>query len=246
MLENNKTFILERPVHINTTFIYISPFLNIDIAFDQGVSDALDSLRKITNIVFIFNKKMQNTVDIKSLSTLYRANGYIVSENDYVMQSIFYALSYFRVLYEKMLGFLVIDDLGYLKRIDIEKIGSIINSGQINSSIFNVKRMELDELKKIFINPPKQSFLDRIKGKVNLKYTSGMYSRFDMTDETVCYYLRQVFIDEIKQFLKEDFCPPYYLESFYTRYPTEFFASIAERLPDKVKVLNIEIEKINL
>lgn len=245
MLEKNRTYILERPTHINTTFIYIDPYLDVNKFLDQIASNALDSLAKISNLVFIFNKPMQNDIDFECMSTLYRACGYIVSDHPYRTQSLYYALTYFRTLYERMVGFIVVD-LYDIRKLDIEKIQSTLNNGQLTASIFKSKRVEVDKLKTIFINNPenKQSFWDRINGKLKLGQTSGMYSRFEITGKTSFIYLRQLFVDEMKQFLKEDYCPPFYLESFYTRDPGEFFASIAERLPEKVKVLDLAIEEL--
>ena len=118
ILEKNRTYVLERPVHNVTTFIYFDPATNIPEMFTQNFSDKLDEVCKMSNLVFIFNKKVEGIVDYKNISTLYRACGYIVSDHDYITQSLYYALSYFRILYQRQLGFLLLNDWE-LKEIDL-------------------------------------------------------------------------------------------------------------------------------
>jgi hypothetical protein len=245
ILENNKTIILERPKHNNVTFIY---FQNekINNSFDQDTSDVLDKLSKESDLVFIFNEKMSGEVNFEKMSSLYAACGYIECDNNYLTQSLYYATSYFHVLYERCLGFLMIP-FEKLKNLDVEKICRIVNNGNIVSSIFKTRRLNIEELKQIFIKPEKQSFWDSIvKGKIKLDYSSGCYSRFSTSHENNCIFLRTVFVIEMRKFIESEDCPFEYLESFYTREPSEFFASIRERLPENVKVLDLEIEKIDL
>lgn len=249
ILEQNRTFILERPVHNVTTFVYITPCTNMEIVFDQKFSDILDRLREITNLVFIFNKSRENEFNFRNFATLYRAAGYIESNHDYTVQSVYYALSYFRVLYERHTGYLLINSCN-LRKIDIEKIKSIVYNGALTASVFKKERMSLEYLKSlIFKNTEKLSFWDKIKGKIEQKYTYGMYSRYITTLENQCIYLRPTFVDKMKEFLESPECPKYFLESFYGKggCPEDFIPSIAEYLPeDRAKVLDLEIQKIDL
>lgn len=249
ILEQNRTFILERPVHNVTTFIYITPCTNMEVVFDQKFSDTLDKLREITNLIFIFNKSRKGEFNFRNFATLYRASGYIESNHDHIVQSVYYALSYFRVLYERHTGYLLFDSTN-LRKIDPEKIRSIVYNGALTASVFKKERMSLDYLKSlIFIkNTEKLSFWDRVKGKVEQKYTCGMYSRYITTLDNYCIYLRPAFVDQMREFLESSECPKYFLESFYnTGCPEDFIPSIAEYLPgDKAKVLDLEIQKIDL
>ena len=243
ILEKNRTYVLERPVHNVTTFIYFDPATNISEMFTQNFSDKLDEVHKMSNLVFIFNKKAEGVVDYKNISTLYRACGYIVSDHDYITQSLYYALSYFRILYQRQLGFLLLNDWE-LKEIDLLKVKRIIYSTALQSSIYEKERLSVEDMKKIFLLPQeKRSFWRK---KVDLKYTSGMYSRYDTTIDNKGIFIRPTYIDELRKFLESPECPKYYLESFYTRFPTEFFASVGEYLSENVKILDLRIEKIDL
>ena len=245
ILENNKTFILERPKHNNVTFIYFQSEKIKDL-FDQDTSNVLDKLSQASDLIFIFNKKMSSEVNFEKMSSLYRACGYIESDNNYLTQSLYYATSYFHVLYERCLGFLMIS-FEKLKNLDVERVCSIINNGNLFSSVFKTRRLSIEELKQIFIKPEKMGFWEsKIKGKMKLEYSSGCYSRFSTSYENNCIFLRTKFVIEMRKFIESEECPFEYLESFYTREPSEFFASIKERLPENVKVLDLEIEKIEL
>lgn len=249
ILEKNKTFMLERPVHNITTFVYFDPGAVLENIFTQDFSDRLDRIREISNLVFIFNNKAKGIINFENISTLYRACGYIVSEHDFQVQSLYYALSYFRILYERHTGYLLLCDWE-IKDIDLDKIRGIIYHGALQASIYKKERISIEDLKKIFLvdntEQNKQNFWKRLKGKVDLKYTSGMYSRYDVTMENKGIFLRPNFVDEMKKFIESEECPKYYLESFYTRWPGEFFCSIGEYMPENVKILDLKIESIDL
>lgn len=246
ILENNKTIILDRPKHNNVTFIYFESE-KVDNSFDQKASDVLDKLSQSSDLVFIFNENMSRDINFDSMASLYMACGYVVSDNSYITQSLYYAASYFHVLYDRTYGFLMIP-FEKLKTLEVDKVCNVINNGSIMSSVFKTRRLSVDELKQIFIKPNKQGFWESlVKRKMKLDYSSGAYSRFDTSFENNCIFLRRRFIIEMRKFIEHDeLCPLEYLESFYTRKPTEFFASIKERLPENVKVLDLEIEKIEL
>jgi hypothetical protein len=248
ILEQNRTFILERPVHTVTTFIYFEKCTNFENFFTQEFSDTLDRIRELTNLVFIFNKNQKGKINFKNLSTLYRACGYVVSDHDYPTQSVYYALSYFKILYERHTGYLIMSNFELNESKDyLDKYSSIIYNGALTSSIYKKERVSIGDLSKIFFTEDKKlSFWDRLKGKVELKYTSGMYSRFDTTLKTFCIYLRSDYVGEMRNFLESPECPKYFLESFYTRYPNEFIASIGEFLPGNIKILDLEIQNIDL
>lgn len=249
ILEKNRTFILERPVHNVTTFVYFDPNTKIQEIFNQEFSNRLDKIREISNLVFIFNNKAKGIINFENISTLYRACGYIVSDHDYLVQSLYYALLYFRTLYERHTGYLLLCDWE-IKDIDLDKTRGIIYHGSLQSSIYKKERVPIEDLKEIFLidleKSEKQSFWEKIRGKVDLKYTSGMYSRYDVTIENKGIFLRPNFVDEMKKFIESEECPKYYLESFYTRWPGEFFCSIGEYMPENVKILDLKIESIDL
>ena len=246
ILEKNRTYVLERPVHNVTTFIYFDPASIIPDVFTQKFSDYLDEIRRMSNLVFIFNKKSEGIIDYRNVSTLYRACGYIVSDHDYLTQSLYYALSYFKILYERHTGYLVLADYE-IEKIDLVKVKSIIYNGALQASIYEKERLSVDDLKEVFILPQKKkSFWSKFKCDIDLKYTSGMYSRYDTTIDNKGIFIRPMYIDELRKFLESPECPKYYLESFYTRFPTEFFASVGEYLSENVKILDLRIEKIDL
>lgn len=246
IIENNTTFILRRPEHINTVFIYFGSYdVNYLKNLTPECSEILDKIEKTANLVFIFDKKLKEVIKLDHFSSLYRACGYIVSDHSYPTQSIWYALTYFRLLYERMAGFVVIMQEN-LSSVNPEKLEKILLDGSlVNTNIFKRDRLSLDKMREIYLVPEKRTFWEKItKGKIELSYSSGINSRFTTTDNIII--LRPLFIDESKKFIeseRDDLLSFLYLESFYTRYPGEFFSSIVEYLPkDKIRFLDIKLE----
>ena len=150
IIENNTTFILRRPEHINTVFIY---FGISDVNYLENLtpecSEILDKIEKFANLVFIFDKRLKEKIKPDHFSTLYRACGYIISDHSYPTQSIWYALTYFRLLYERIKGFAVVmhENLSSVYPDKLEKI--LLVGTLVSTNIFKRDRLSLEEMKKI-------------------------------------------------------------------------------------------------
>ena len=233
-LIKNEFYIMSRPRHIYCTIIYFSE--KFSFPFSKTVSDNIDHLRELTDIVFIFSKDSQKEIFPKKLSSLYGATSYCIGRDNSEPDSVVYSLEYLVNIVKKYSSYYFISgkNLEFLKKEDFDNILQM-NQSQVIKSVFSYIRLPFSDIAKIYLRP-RQTILQKL---LSIKWDefSGMYCTHTTTDKIL--FLRPSTIVRIQEFLDNDYLD--YLLSF-DEFSFESFLSSVINFIDSSMVLNLNIK----
>lgn len=147
-MNKNSVYVINQPKHSLITFIKI----DYDSEVNEDIHNKIDLIQGVSDIMFIFDPKVVNTIDPFKFTELYQSASFIVSDGN-LHKTLFEAFLYAKEVYETHVSYIVTD---ILKLGDVvlgkEGLDNIIrvHVSALQKPICKVRRSTFDELKAIY------------------------------------------------------------------------------------------------
>ena len=195
-MNRNSVYVINQPKHSLITFIKI----DYDSEVNEDIHNKIDLIQGVSDIMFIFEPEVVNTIDPFKFTELYQSASFIVSDGN-LHRTLFEAFLYAKEVYETHVSYIVTDilKLGNVV-LGKEELDNIIrlHVSALQKPICKIRRSTFDELRAIYT----VSEEDTNKGKGFFKRdketvlnNEGRY--YTWTCESDLVFIRKVTIDLI-------------------------------------------------
>ena len=218
----NRTYVLREHSHITQAIVLVdSPE-----PLDQGESDVLDELEKLTDLHFLFLPKATPRIDPKKFSEAWSATGYTVSTDPTGIQGLLWTVDYDRELFQGQHLYYFVILPGQVRGTSPDTVRRFIeNSEVLRRSVFKVQRLSAEALAASYLKSGSWwKPVDRV----------GTYTTHTIEQPEGLLLYRPELHQEIQEFLMGK---PGYRETF-PRIP-DFLGSLTVRLRDPELILNM-------